>query len=489
MRTAKFKFVYLETRRGSKIPALERTYSGYKGTFVLEDGSIFEGIGFGYTTSTIGEVVFNTGMVGYTETLTDPSYRGQILCLTYPLVGNYGVPSKDEKDEFGLPKYFESDQIQVKGLLIHNLAALASHWSCIKTLDQWLYEEKIPGIFGVDTRSITKLLRTNGVMKGAMIVEHGPTISSTVKSTSAGQAEIMKIYENINHHSYGAQNFMHEVSTKKPIKYSTSGNKSFQTKPIVLLDTGTKYSIIRNILKMGFNVIRLPWDTPIEEVMHHDPAGIVISNGPGDPEICGETVRTASELIRMSKPTLGICLGLQILALAGGAKTYKLKFGHRGQNKPCNDLRNNMTYITSQNHGYGVSPETLEGGEFKIWFSNTDDDTVEGIEHESKPILAVQFHPEASPGPNDCIFVFRRFKEIIEGTDNSLSHDISNSLERIILNQDSQLAVTGEKDYTNKENDSQSIEQSIDDTLDVSKSEQILKNGNKLNNRRNYDSK
>jgi carbamoyl-phosphate synthase small subunit len=240
---------------------------------------------------------------------------------------------------------------------------------------------------------------------------------------------------------------------------------------------------------MGFNVIRLPWDTPIEEVMHHDPAGIVISNGPGDPEICGETVRTASELIRMSKPTLGICLGLQILALAGGAKTYKLKFGHRGQNKPCNDLRNNMTYITSQNHGYGVSPETLEGGEFKIWFSNTDDDTVEGIEHESKPILAVQFHPEASPGPNDCIFVFRRFKEIIEGTDNSLSHDISNSLERIILNQDSQLAVTGEKDYTNKENDSQSIEQSIDDTLDVSKSEQILKNGNKLNNRRNYDSK
>jgi carbamoyl-phosphate synthase small subunit len=488
MRTAKFKFAYLETRRGSKIPTLERTYSGYKGTFVLEDGSVFEGIGFGYTTSIVGEVVFNTGMVGYTETLTDPSYRGQILCLTYPLVGNYGVPSKEEKDEFGLPKYFESDQIQIKGLLIHNLAALASHWSCIQTLDQWLYEEKIPGIYAIDTRTITKLLRTNGVMKGAMIVERPSISSSTVNSSSAHQDTITKIYENVKRHNYGAQNFMHEVSTKKPIKYSTSGNRSSRTKSIVLLDTGTKYSIIRNILKMGFNVIRLPWDTPIEEVMHHDPVGVVISNGPGDPEICGETVSTASELIRMSKPTLGICLGLQILALAGGAKTYKLKFGHRGQNKPCNDLRNNMTYITSQNHGYGVSPETLEGGEFKIWFSNTDDNTVEGLEHETKPIIAVQFHPEASPGPNDCIFVFRRFKEIVEGIDNSLSHAISDNLERTIFNRDSQYAEAGGKDYTNRENDSQSIGQSFGETLNLSKSEQILKNGNKVTNRRKYDS-
>lgn len=489
VKTAKFKFAFLETRRGSKIPTLERTFSGYKGTFVLEDGSLFEGIGFGYTTSTIGEVVFNTGMVGYTETLTDPSYRGQILCLTYPLVGNYGVPSKDEKDEFGLPKYFESDQIQVKGLLIHNLAALASHWSCIKTLDQWLHEEKIPGIFGVDTRRITKLLRTNGVMKGAMIVERGSSInSSTVNSLSANQEEIRKIHEDVKHYSYDDQNYMHEVSTKKPIKHATANNTSARLKSIVLLDTGTKYSIIRNILKMGFNVIRLPWDAPFEEVMHHDPAGVVISNGPGDPEICGETVRTASELIRMSKPTLGICLGLQILALAGGAKTYKLKFGHRGQNKPCNDLRNNITYITSQNHGYGVAPESLEGGEFKIWFSNTDDNTIEGIEHVSKPIIAVQFHPEASPGPNDCIFVFRRFKEIVEGSDASLSSSITNNLERITGNLDNHFTVAEAKAHTNKKNDLQDVGQPCDETLDISKSEPVLKKGKKVNKRRKYDS-
>jgi carbamoyl-phosphate synthase small subunit len=181
----------------------------------------------------------------------------------------------------------------------------------------------------------------------------------------------------------------------------------------VLLDTGTKYSIIRNIVRIGYRVIRLPWDTPYEKIKSYQPQGVVISNGPGDPKLCKATVKTASELIEKSIPTLGICLGNQILALAGGADTYKLKFGHRGQNKPCIDLRNNQTYITSQNHGYGIDPKNLDRTGFKIWFSNIDDNTIEGIEHESKPIMAVQFHPEASPGPNDCLFVFNRFKEII----------------------------------------------------------------------------
>ena len=426
-------------------------------------------------------------MVGYVETLTDPSYRGQILCLTYPLIGNYGVPSRSEKDEFGLPKYFESEQIQIKGLLIHNLAALASHWSCVKTLDQWLYEEKIPGIFGVDTRRLTKLLRINGVMKGGMFVEESSPMDSSVSdSNSIYQAERLGKYESIKDHSYGAQNFMHEVSTKKPRKYINVSSTADKVKTIVLLDTGTKYSIIRNILRMGFNVVRLPWDTPFEEVMRYKPSGVVISNGPGDPKICGETVRTASELIKESKPILGICLGLQILALAGGADTYKLKFGHRGQNKPCNNLRDNITYITSQNHGYGVAPETLERGEFKVWFSNTDDDTVEGIEHSSKPIIAVQFHPEASPGPNDCIFIFRRFKDLIECTDGSYPSSLDTNLHASSSEDVTDHSAKGTKTNTNRKNRSLELEDLCDKSSNVSEFEPIPSK-KKLNNRRKHD--
>jgi carbamoyl-phosphate synthase small subunit len=340
--------------------------------------------------------VFNTGMVGYTEAITDPSYRGQILCMTYPLIGNYGVPSYEIKDEFGLPKYFESDKIQIKGLLIHDLSRIASHWSCIKTLDEWLYEEGIPGIFGIDTRELTKKLRVKGVMNGAL-------------SVSKGSIDDERLSKLAKSEHYEGRNFMPEVSVNQPCEYGTNNNNEC----IVLLDTGTKYSIIRNIVRMGYRVIRLPWDTPYEKIKSYQPQGVVISNGPGDPKLCKATVKTATELIEKSIPTLGICLGNQILALAGGADTYKLKFGHRGQNKPCIDLRNNQTYMTSQNHGYGIEPKNLDRTGFRIWFSNIDDNTIEGIEHESKPIIAVQFHPEASPGPNDCLFVFNRFKELI----------------------------------------------------------------------------
>jgi carbamoyl-phosphate synthase small subunit len=364
---------------------------------MLEDGTVFAGTGFGYPSEITGEVVFNTGMVGYTETLTDPSYRGQILCMTYPLVGNYGVPSFDVKDEYGLPKFFESDSIQAKALLIHDLSDVASHWSCVKTLDQWLYEQKIPGIYGIDTRELTKKLRVHGVMTGAIAV------------SDKGSVDDARMRKLVTGAKYEGLNFMPEVSTPKIQEY---GDKD---KPcVVLLDTGTKYSIIRNIIRTGYRVVRMPWDAPYEQIMSYSPKGVVISNGPGDPKVCTSTIKTATKLIKTSTPTLGICLGNQILALAGGADTYKLKFGHRGQNKPCVDLRNMQSYVTSQNHGYGVDPKSLDGTGFKVWFANADDDTVEGIEHASKPVIAVQFHPEASPGPYDCMFVFDRFKQIID---------------------------------------------------------------------------
>jgi carbamoyl-phosphate synthase small subunit len=381
--------------RVQKIPTLKQTYTGYAAKLMLEDGTVFEGIGFGYPSAITGEVVFNTGMVGYTETLTDPSYRGQILCLTYPLVGNYGVPSYDIKDEYGLPKFFESDSIQVKGLIIHDLSDIASHWSCIKTLDQWLYEEKVPGIYNIDTRELTKKLREHGVMMGAIVVSENTTNESVMKKMLANA-------------KYEGLNFMPEVSTKQVQEY---GDRSKDC--VVVLDTGVKYSIIRNIMRTGYRVVRLPWHATYEQIILHDPKGVVISNGPGDPKVCTSTIKTASKLINTSTPTLGICLGNQILALAGGANTYKLRFGHRGQNKPCLDKRNNQVYVTSQNHGYGIDPKSLANTGFKVWFSNADDDTVEGLEHKSKPIIAVQFHPEASPGPYDCMFVFDRFKEII----------------------------------------------------------------------------
>lgn len=362
---------------------------------MLEDGTVFDGIGFGYPTEIAGEVVFNTGMVGYTETLTDPSYRGQILCLTYPLVGNYGVPSYDIKDEYGLPKFFEAERIQVKGLLIHDLSDAASHWSCTKTLDQWLYEEKVPGIYSIDTRELTKKLRVHGVMRGAIVVSKNAISESLIKRVLASAR-----YEGLN--------FMPEVSTSETQEY---GDKSKDC--IAVLDTGLKYSIIRNIMRIGYRVVRLPWDATYEQMMSYNPKGVVISNGPGDPKACTNTIKTASKLINTSTPTLGICLGNQILALAGGADTYKLRFGHRGQNKPCVDMHNSQVYVTSQNHGYGIDRKSLAKTGFEVWFSNADDNTVEGIEHKSKPIIAVQFHPEASPGPYDCMFVFERFKEII----------------------------------------------------------------------------
>lgn len=367
-------------------------------TLVLEDGTIFEGLGFGHPGTVVGEVVFNTGMVGYTEALTDPSYRGQLLCLTYPLVGNYGVPSYEVRDEFGLPTYFESDRMQVKALIVHNLSAFMSHWGAVKSLNEWLYEEGIPGIAEIDTRRLTKSLRSKGVMMGALAV------SKEEMDTSYLMDMIRKSSR------YGEIDFVNEVSVKKDLVYGNDGKAT-----VVLVDCGTKYSIVRHLLKRGFRVVRVPYDADLNEIMKHKPRGVVISNGPGDPKVCSKTIKVSRELMEEGVPSLGICLGNQILALAAGGNTFKLKYGHRGQNKPCINMDTERSYVTSQNHGYAVEIDSLNGTGFKLWFKNADDGTVEGLKHEDRPCFAVQFHPEASPGPYDTTFIFDIFKAMVMG--------------------------------------------------------------------------
>ena len=366
------------------------------GKLVFADGTVLDGEGFGYSTTVFGEIVFNTGMVGYTEALTDPSYRGQILTLTYPLVGNYGVPDPKIADSDGIPKYFEADQIQARGLVAHELSHTASHWNLSMTLDEWMYNERIPGIAEIDTRALTKKLRTGGVMMAALAVSDAEIDEKAVKK---------QLSETRN---YNSEQFMDSVSTRKEKSY---GNEE-QT--VVVIDTGAKFAILRNVRELGYRAILVPWDTPYEKIMSYNPKGIVLSSGPGDPQNCPATIETAKRLIEDDIPTLGICLGAQIIGIAGKTETYKLKYGHRGQNKPCVNLETNQVHVTSQNHGYGIRPESLKRSDFDLWFTNADDQTVEGIKHKSKRCIAVQFHPEASPGPYDCKFVFEELKQLME---------------------------------------------------------------------------
>ena len=353
-------------------------------------------MGFGFSTTVFGEIVFNTGMVGYTEALTDPSYNGQILTLTYPLVGNYGIPDLTEVDEDGISKFFESDMMQIRGLVVHELSQTASHWNLKMTLDEWMYNEKVPGISGIDTRAITKKITSSGVMMAALVV-------------SDEQIDVEKIKKELtNVTKYNSEKFMDIVSTKKEKIYGDD-NQS-----VVVIDTGAKNAIVRNIRELGYKAIVVPWNTPFDKVMSYNPKGVVLSSGPGDPQNCPETIDTAKKLIENNIPTLGICLGAQIIGIAGNTETYKLKYGHRGQNKPCINLETNQVYVTSQNHGYGIKPESLEQSDFKLWFSNADDNTVEGIKHKTKDCIAVQFHPEAAPGPFDCKYVFDELKKLME---------------------------------------------------------------------------
>lgn len=358
---------------------------------VLEDGSVFDGFSLGHISQlpTVGEVVFNTGMVGYTEAMTDPSYAGELLCFTYPLIGNYGV-SDYAFDSDGICEGFESTSIKTKGVIVDQASDRPSHFRMKKTLNDWMREERISGIRGVDTRELTLHLREKGVMMGAIC----KTVDEGVSAIS-GAGE------------YSSIDFCRLVSTKSS---KTFGKNVIGR--VAIIDCGLKMNIVRCLVTRGFEVTVFPYATSFDEVdLTTD--GIVISNGPGDPKNCTPAINLARAAIEKNIPTLGICLGTQIIALSLGADTFKLKYGHRGQNKPCIDLKTGRSLVTSQNHGYSVEESSLSGTGLDPWFRNADDRTVEGLIHTYKPCLSVQFHPEASPGPVDAGYVFDAFKEMI----------------------------------------------------------------------------
>lgn len=345
---------------------------------VFQDGSNFEGTSFGHPSSVAGEVVFTTGMVGYPESITDPSYRGQILIFTYPLIGNYGVPEK---------KSWESSQINASGIIVSTYINDKSHPHAVQTLGDWLIAEKTPGIEIKDTRALTQKLREKGTMLGKIIIDH-----------------------DIKWYDPNIINIVDEVSTKKPYTVTREIKKT-DTKNILLIDCGQKQNIIRSLVKRGVNVTIVPWNFNIVsfDKPYH---GVVISNGPGDPKIVKETIANVRKLLQKKIPILGICLGNQILALAAGGDTYKLKFGHRSQNQPCKiHDGTNQYFLTTQNHGFAVGK--IPSG-FKEWFSNGNDGTNEGIIHEKFPFMSVQFHPEAFPGPNDTEWIFDYFLNTIK---------------------------------------------------------------------------
>ena len=348
---------------------------------VLEDGSEFPGEPFGAEASVSGEVVFSTGMVGYPESLTDPSYKGQILVLTYPLIGNYGVPD-NETDEWGLPKHFESERIQTSGLIVSDYVSSYSHWNARKSLSEWLREHGVPGIQGIDTRMLTKKLREKGTMLGKIVNGNDVEFSDP-----------------------NLRNLVEEVSVPKKISYNPGGRKK-----IVLIDCGVKLNIIRNLIRRDCEVIRVPWDY---DFLGEEFDGVVISNGPGDPKKCGAAIRNVASAMEKAVPIFGICLGNQLMALAAGGDTYKLKYGHRSQNQPCLETGSRRCYITTQNHGYAVDAASL-GNEWKEWLVNANDGTNEGIRHKTKPFFSVQHHPESSPGPVDTEWLFDRFLEMVK---------------------------------------------------------------------------
>ena len=346
---------------------------------VLEDGTVFSGKHFGYEKSVAGEVVFNTGMVGYPETLTDPSYKGQILVFTYPLVGNYGIPDDSRVDN--LLTYFESEKIQVQGIIMTSLTREYSHWNAVKSLEKWMIDHEIPGIEGIDTRALTKRLRSAGTQLGKMVIKG----------------------KDIPYYDPNLENLVAQVSIKEPELYGD------HKKRVVLIDTGCKKNIIRSFLMRGVSVLRVPWDYDFSKEKFD---GIMLSNGPGDPTMIPETIENISKHLSGSKPIFGICLGHQILSLAAGAQSYKLKFGHRSQNQPCLLVGTKRCFITSQNHGFAIDEQTLPL-DWKPWFFNANDGSNEGICHKSKPIRSVQFHPEAMPGPVDTAFLFDEFVDML----------------------------------------------------------------------------
>ena len=365
---------------------------------MFQDGRYFQGIGFGARKQVSGELVFNTMTgAGYNETLTDPSYQGQIVTMTHPLVGNYGVPSW-EKDNYGIFKHFESDSIKVSGFVVNECCKNPNHYESVKTLDEFLREEDIPGIEWVDTRAITKILREEGVQVGLLSVFNSgeePNIDQLKEEVKKAEDPNLRLLAS-------------EVSTKE-VKFYSQPNPIGK---VVVLDMGAKLNILRNFAKRRLEIIVVPYNHSYEQIMEYNPNGVFISNGPGDPAMYKGAIEVCRNLIKNNIPTFGICLGNQIIGLAAGGTSYKLKYGHRGGNKTVINTETNHCYITSQNHGFCV--KDFEIGGFKEFLRNIDDQSNEGLIHESKPIFAVQFHPEACPGPLDSLYLFDKFMEVME---------------------------------------------------------------------------
>ena len=351
-----------------------------KASLILDDGTVFVGKSFGYEKPVAGEVVFNTAMTGYPESLTDPSYSGQILVTTYPLIGNYGVPRREEVN--GLSRFYESEKIHVEALVVSDYSFEYSHWNADKSLADGVKEGQVVGIYDIDTRELTKRLREHGSMKGKIVIDGGEDIEFVDPNLS---------------------NLVAKVSCKEVIRYGNGQKK------VVLVDCGVKHNIIRCLLKRDVTVIRVPWDYDFNTL---DYDGLFISNGPGDPDMCGITVEHIRQAMNGTKPIFGICMGNQLLSKAGGARTYKLKYGHRSHNQPVRQMGTNRCFITSQNHGFAVDNSTL-GADWEPLFINMNDGTNEGIRHKSKPYFSAQFHPEAASGPTDTEFLFDEFVKLL----------------------------------------------------------------------------
>lgn len=354
-------------------------------TLVLENGIKFHGKSFGYEAPVAGEVVFNTAMVGYPESLTDPSYAGQLMVLTYPLIGNYGVPSFSY-DKNNLPLFMESDRIYATAIIVADYSERYSHWNANESLADWLKREHVPGITGIDTRELTKVLREHGVMMGKILFDDEP--------------------DNIPQASYEGVNFVDKVSCRDVIRYNEGAGKK-----VVLVDCGVKANIIRCLIKRGVEIIRVPWNYDYTDM---DFDGLFLANGPGDPDMCEDAVNVLRKQMQMSrKPICGICMGNQLLAKAGGTRIYKLKYGHRSHNQPVRLVGTNNCYITTQNHGYAVDGTTI-GSDWEELFVNMNDGSNEGIKHKQNPWFSSQFHPEACAGPLDTEFLFDKFVDTLK---------------------------------------------------------------------------
>jgi carbamoyl-phosphate synthase small subunit len=358
-----------------------------KGVLVLRDGTVIEGEGFGAQKEARGEVVFNTSMAGYQEYLTDPSYKYQILMPTYPLIGNYGIT----------PERFESDRIQVEGLVVRELCEKPSHGQMTKKLDEWLKGEDIPGLQGVDTRMLTRKIRSYGVMNGILKTPYEPR----EKDDLVEKARKMKSISEVD--------LVELVTVKKPVIHEPQNAK----RTVVLIDCGAKMSIVRSLVDRSCKVVRVPATTTAKQILDYEPDGMMVSNGPGDPERAGDIVKNIKGVIDEQLPVFGICFGNQLVGRALGAGTYKLKFGHRGANQPVRDLKTGKVYVTSQNHGFAVDGDGLPKDEAEVSHINLNDRSVEGLRHKSLPLFTVQYHPEAHPGPWDSGYLFDEFIDMM----------------------------------------------------------------------------